>query len=68
MKEEPNVDAKAVNQKQDLNSSAMPFFSRFLETQLCEEISEQESQLISGGLAAVTLKYPSDQEDGNGAL
>ncbi|MEH1836602.1 MAG: microviridin/marinostatin family tricyclic proteinase inhibitor [Nostoc sp.] len=35
----------------------------FLQGQLCEEISEKESEIISGGKVAVTQKYPSDGDD-----
>ncbi|MEH2070213.1 MAG: microviridin/marinostatin family tricyclic proteinase inhibitor [Nostoc sp.] len=63
MKVEPSIGAKAFKPEQDLKSSAMPFFSRFLEEQVCEEISEKELEQISGGRAAVTLKYPSDSDD-----
>ncbi|MDF5711279.1 MAG: microviridin/marinostatin family tricyclic proteinase inhibitor [Nostoc sp. S4] len=63
MKVEPNIDAKAFKSEQDLKSSAMPFFSRFLEEQVCEEMSEKELEQISGGRASRTLKYPSDSDD-----
>ena len=35
-----------------------PFFARYLET--------QDLEGVRGGGGAVTLKYPSDQEDGGG--
>lgn len=55
------------------DEQALPFFSRFLEGQFCEDLSEEEMNEISGGLKlapkspdgiATTLKYPSDNEDG----
>ncbi|MEH2407258.1 microviridin/marinostatin family tricyclic proteinase inhibitor [Nostoc sp.] len=61
------------NKPEELNSQAVPFFARFLEGQNFENLSEQESEEISGGncglttkkkdTIAQTLKYPSDQED-----
>jgi hypothetical protein len=61
---------------------ALPFFARYLEGQFCEDLSEEEMDNIQGGLKirppvitrkhqdcdwiAVTLKYPSDNEDGSG--
>lgn len=72
----PNED------RQKLNSPAVPFFVRYLEGQL-EDLSQEEAESISGGRCgnnltrkypsdnedgiAVTLKFPSDQEDGSEA-
>lgn len=55
------------NDKQDL-LQAVPFFARYLEGQInfIEEISESESQDVGGGTTAMTLKYPSDNEEGSG--
>jgi hypothetical protein len=50
--------------KEDLNSEAVPFFARFLEGQSAEEMSEEEMEAVKGGGDAMTMKYPSDQEDG----
>jgi len=49
---------------EDSNSQAVPFFARFLEGQNVEEISDEESEAVSGGAKYQTLKYPSDNEDG----
>ncbi|WP_257236708.1 microviridin/marinostatin family tricyclic proteinase inhibitor [Nostoc sp. 'Peltigera malacea cyanobiont' DB3992] len=49
---------------EDLNSQAVPFFARFLEGQKGEDLSDQESEAISGGQTFMTEKYPSDSEDG----
>ncbi|MEH1941825.1 MAG: microviridin/marinostatin family tricyclic proteinase inhibitor [Nostoc sp.] len=49
---------------EDLNSQAVPFFARFLEGQNAEDISDEESEAISGGNLIVTQKYPSDNEEG----
>lgn len=49
---------------EDLNSQAVPFFARFLDGQNVEEISDEESEGVSGGCKVQTLKYPSDNEDG----
>ncbi|MEH2361934.1 microviridin/marinostatin family tricyclic proteinase inhibitor [Nostoc sp.] len=49
---------------EDLNSQAVPFFARFLEGQNAEDLSDQESEAISGGHTFVTQKSPSDSEDG----
>ncbi len=64
------------------NSQALPFFARYLETQFCEDLSEEETDEVQGGIRyaypptrkhpsegidggiAVTLKFPSDREDG----
>ncbi len=61
------------NKPEELNSQAVPFFARFLEGQSFEDLSDQESEAISGGRCGVTkkkddelvqtLKFPSDQED-----
>ena len=65
------------NKPEELNSQAVPFFARFLEGQNFEDLSEQESEAISGGSCHFTTKnkknkdpivqtrkFPSDQEDG----
>jgi len=62
------------NKPEDLNSQAVPFFARFLEGQSFEDLSDEESEAISGGTCGVTqkradaiaqtLKFPSDQEEG----
>jgi hypothetical protein len=44
-------------------SQAVPFFARFLEGQNFEEISEEESEAVSGGTTITSSKYPSDKED-----
>jgi hypothetical protein len=63
---------------EDSNIQAVPFFARFLEGQSFEEISDEESESLNGGHKfknkykdkgddddiVVTLKFPSDQEDG----
>ncbi|MEH1962620.1 MAG: microviridin/marinostatin family tricyclic proteinase inhibitor [Nostoc sp.] len=49
---------------EDLNSQAVPFFARFLEGQNGEDLSDQQSEAISGGQTAMTQKFPSDSEDG----
>ncbi|BAZ15631.1 hypothetical protein NIES4071_75030 [Calothrix sp. NIES-4071] len=62
------------------DEQALPFFSRFLEGQFCDDLSEEEMNEISGGLKlavptqkfppenpdgiVTTLRYPSDNEDG----
>ncbi len=62
--------------RQDLNSHAVPFFARYLEGQL-EELSDEEAEAVGGGNSfanefpcdfyeAVTLKFPSDNEDSDG--
>ncbi|WP_375509530.1 microviridin/marinostatin family tricyclic proteinase inhibitor [uncultured Nostoc sp.] len=61
------------NKPEELNSQAVPFFARFLEGQSFEELSDKQSETISGGSCGVTnkhkgelretRKYPSDQED-----
>ncbi len=51
--------------KKDLNSEVVPFFARFLEGQITEELSEEEMEAVKGGGDPVTMKYPSDNEDGS---
>ncbi len=73
--------------KQKLNSKAVPFFARYLENQL-DELSEEEMNAVVGGCPlppvkggnlvtekfpsdsdeAMTMKYPSDNEDGGFAI
>jgi hypothetical protein len=52
--------------KEDLNSEAVPFFARFLEGQSAEEMSDEEMEAVAGGKRVVTRKYPSDNEDVSG--
>lgn len=40
-----------------------PFFANFLENQ----VSENELKKVNGGTDVVTLKFPSDGEDGPGS-
>lgn len=40
-----------------------PFFAAFLEAQ--DKLSKEEQQTVQGGM---TLKYPSDKEDGIGGV
>jgi Serine endopeptidase inhibitors len=49
---------------EDLNSQAVPFFARFLEGQNADDISDLESEAISGGHIVVTHKCHSDHEHG----
>ena len=49
--------------KQELNSKAVPFFARYLEGQL-EDLSEEEMKAVGGGRGWMTKKYPSDSEEG----
>lgn len=41
-----------------------PFFANFLESQ----VTGEELQKVNGGTDAVTLKFPSDGEDGPGQI
>jgi hypothetical protein len=52
------------NDRSDFNSQAVPFFARYLEGQFCEDLSEEEMEAVQGGTTFVTLKYPSDNEEG----
>jgi Serine endopeptidase inhibitors len=61
------------NDRSDLNSQAVPFFARYLEGQFCQDLSEEEMETVQGGITfqggiAVTLKYPSDNEEGGGGV
>ena len=54
----------------DLNSNAVPFFTRYLEGQTCHDLSEEEIEAISGGLPSIPIhlltdKFPSDGDDRN---
>ncbi|MDF5711282.1 MAG: microviridin/marinostatin family tricyclic proteinase inhibitor [Nostoc sp. S4] len=61
------------NKPEEPNLQAVPFFARFLEGQSFEDLSDEESEALSGGKCGVTkkkadevaqtLKFPSDQED-----
>jgi Serine endopeptidase inhibitors len=54
------------NHKQDLKQEAVPFFARYLEGQICEDLSDEQMQAVVGGKKkdlATTLKYPSDSEE-----
>ncbi|MBP5974492.1 microviridin/marinostatin family tricyclic proteinase inhibitor [Brasilonema sp. CT11] len=51
------------NKPKELNSQVIPFFTRFLEKQNSEELSEQELKAINGGASTRTLKYPSDSDE-----
>jgi len=59
------------------DSQTVPFFARFLEGQNVEDVSDEAAAAISGGKkcdgvtkpkkdeeTVVTLKFPSDEEDG----
>jgi hypothetical protein len=52
------------NDRSDLSSSKVPFFARYLEGQFCEDLSEEEMETVQGGTTFVTLKFPSDNEEG----
>ncbi len=61
------------NKPEEPNSQAVPFFARFLEGQSFEDLSDQESEAISGGRCGVTKKkddqvfvtqkFPSDSDE-----
>ena len=64
------------NNNRDSNVSAVPFFARYLEGQVTQEISTKALENINGGLepnqlhisssnvaGSYTLKYPSDWEE-----
>ena len=58
--------------KHNLKAKAVPFFARYLEAQGYEDLSEEESAGIRGGIGGssqpVTMKAPSDHEDGGGGF
>ena len=56
----------ANKEEQNSNSPAVPFFARYLEGQLCEEVSEEDAEAVAGGFIVMTMKYPSDREDSPG--
>jgi len=63
------------NNNQEKNSYNVPFFARYLEGQFLTEVSESEMDEVQGGIKhinikdikdiVVSLKYPSDEEDGS---
>lgn len=55
------INPKFTTMKNDKNLKK-PFFANFLESQ----VSENELKKVNGGTDAVTLKFPSDGEDGPG--
>ena len=52
--------------KRNLKAKEVPFFARYLEAQGYEDLSEEELEGIRGGSKPVTMKAPSDSEDGGG--
>ncbi|MBW4561630.1 MAG: microviridin/marinostatin family tricyclic proteinase inhibitor [Mojavia pulchra JT2-VF2] len=53
---------------EDSNSQTVPFFARFLEGQNFEEISDEESEAVSGGLTIQSRNCPSNNEEGGGGV
>ncbi|WP_414530540.1 microviridin/marinostatin family tricyclic proteinase inhibitor [Nodularia chucula] len=51
------------NKPEDLNSETVPFFARFLEGQTCEEVTEEQSEMVTGGRIFATRKFPSDSDE-----
>lgn len=49
-------------EQQPQKSSDLPFFARYLEGQYCEDLSEQEMEILGSQGQYITLAYPSDQE------
>lgn len=48
----------------DLSAQEIPFFARYSERQIIQDISEEELKKISGGVSPlVTFKYPSDIDE-----
>lgn len=53
--------------KEDLNSEVVPFFARYLEGQLTEELSDEEAEALSGGRGGRRWrKYRYDHDDSSG--
>ncbi len=53
-------------QRENQDKKAVPFFARYLESQLPEDLrdlSEEESESVTGGAQFTTLKFPSDNEE-----
>ncbi|MBE7384952.1 MAG: microviridin/marinostatin family tricyclic proteinase inhibitor [Leptolyngbya sp. SIO1E4] len=53
----------------DHNAQETPFFARYLEGQVTQEISQEEAKKIGGGFkpsegSATTHKFPSDLDEG----
>ncbi|MDZ8188468.1 MAG: microviridin/marinostatin family tricyclic proteinase inhibitor [Nostoc sp. ChiSLP02] len=46
----------SANKPEEANSQAVPFFARFLEGQGIEDLSEEESEDISGGTSVSDIK------------
>lgn len=52
------------NHNHDLDAQELPFFARYLEGQITQDVSEEDAKQISGGASPlVTFKYPSDIDE-----
>ncbi|MEM1308058.1 MAG: microviridin/marinostatin family tricyclic proteinase inhibitor [Cyanobacteria bacterium P01_H01_bin.153] len=52
------------NQQRDPNCREVPFFARYLEGQITQNLSEEELRQVNGGNGVLTThKYPSDFSD-----
>ncbi|MEO1347945.1 MAG: microviridin/marinostatin family tricyclic proteinase inhibitor [Cyanobacteria bacterium J06635_15] len=51
------------NNKQGSKAKAVPFFARYLEGQIPQELSADDLKEISGGGDFKTEKYPSDSDE-----
>ncbi|MGL5807900.1 MAG: microviridin/marinostatin family tricyclic proteinase inhibitor [Xenococcaceae cyanobacterium] len=58
--------------EENQEKKVLPFFARYLENQLPEDLrdlSEEESESVTGGAQVTTLKFPSDNEEsGHGTV
>jgi hypothetical protein len=52
------------NSNRIYNAQEVPFFARYLEAQITQDISEEEAKKISGGVSPLlTYKTPSDIDE-----
>ncbi|MGD1949194.1 MAG: microviridin/marinostatin family tricyclic proteinase inhibitor [Leptolyngbyaceae cyanobacterium] len=52
------------NHNCDRNAQEIPFFARYLENQITQDLSEEEAKEIGGGASPlVTFKTPSDIDE-----
>ncbi|MBE7384949.1 MAG: microviridin/marinostatin family tricyclic proteinase inhibitor [Leptolyngbya sp. SIO1E4] len=53
-----------MNDNHPIDAREVPFFARYLEKQITQELSEEEAKKVSGGVSPlVTFKTPSDIDE-----
>ncbi|MBE7384950.1 MAG: microviridin/marinostatin family tricyclic proteinase inhibitor [Leptolyngbya sp. SIO1E4] len=51
--------------RRDFNEQEVPFFARYLEAQITQDISEEDAQKVKGGFgqSIQTVKHPGDVDE-----